>query len=366
MTLQGVEQLAPGSGKSKIIVTMRPDTTFAGAHADLMRVLHLDDVGSHYGGSQKSHGARAGGAAQEDEDEYGGAGGGLERAGTLLRAGASTVGQEEVGKGKGKEKDRYKRKQSGGADGGEGKPSVEERADDAKAAGEGGSEGGSDQGSASRDGDSREHLSREGDGSDDEPGEDGEDGAGSGGGGRRNSTGSVDTMAIEQAKLHKHSCEFAVMTCPTAVSLLRLAGAGCLFGCPQAASHAFRDYRFDPTRLHLALPDPRSQQVRLRGAVGAHAQQAAQRPPGWRPRTRSGWQWRRVALQGRRTPRQQRLGGRRTAGASARRRACGRCGCARPDQVWQGPGRAWRHYGGALAAASRYRGCWSRGLRWQQ
>ncbi|PNW76743.1 hypothetical protein CHLRE_11g469500v5 [Chlamydomonas reinhardtii] len=202
--VQGVEQLAPGSGKSKIIVTMRPDTTFAGAHADLMRVLHLDDVGSHYGGSQKSHGARAGGAAQEDEDEYGGVGG-LERAGTLLRAGASTVGQEEVGKGKGKEKDRYKRKQSGGADGGEGKPSGEEGAGDAKAAGEGGSEGGGDQGSASRDGDSREHLSREGDGSDDEPGEDGEDGAGSGGGGRRNSTGSVDTMAIEQAKLHKHS-----------------------------------------------------------------------------------------------------------------------------------------------------------------
>ncbi|GLI61938.1 hypothetical protein VaNZ11_004468 [Volvox africanus] len=39
--VQGVQVLAPG-GRSKVVVTLHPDTTYAGAHADLMRVLHLD------------------------------------------------------------------------------------------------------------------------------------------------------------------------------------------------------------------------------------------------------------------------------------------------------------------------------------
>ncbi|GLC73343.1 hypothetical protein PLESTF_001365300 [Pleodorina starrii] len=39
--IQGVQVLAPG-GRSKIVATLHPDTTFSGAHADLMRVLHLD------------------------------------------------------------------------------------------------------------------------------------------------------------------------------------------------------------------------------------------------------------------------------------------------------------------------------------
>ncbi|KAG2443454.1 hypothetical protein HXX76_001811 [Chlamydomonas incerta] len=38
---QGVETLAPG-GRPKITVTLHPDTQFAGAHANLMRVLHLE------------------------------------------------------------------------------------------------------------------------------------------------------------------------------------------------------------------------------------------------------------------------------------------------------------------------------------
>ncbi|KAG2432252.1 hypothetical protein HXX76_009170 [Chlamydomonas incerta] len=223
--VQGVEQLAPGSGKSKITITMHPDTTFTGAHADLMRVLHLDDVGSHYGGSQKSHGGKAGGGGggydgQADDDEEGsGGGGGLERAGTLLRAGASTVGQEEEN-GKAKAKDRFKRKQQGagageeqpgGPDGAEKNGAAGPAGHVRKGKGDGDGEAGEGSaadgngGSASRDGDSREHLSREGDGSDEE-GEEGDDDAAEGGGrGRRNSTGSVDTMAIAQAKLHKHS-----------------------------------------------------------------------------------------------------------------------------------------------------------------
>ncbi|KAG2443203.1 hypothetical protein HYH02_009280 [Chlamydomonas schloesseri] len=48
---QGVETLAPG-GRPKITVTMHPDTTFAGAHANLMRVLHLD--GTDHTGQHKS------------------------------------------------------------------------------------------------------------------------------------------------------------------------------------------------------------------------------------------------------------------------------------------------------------------------
>ncbi|KAG2446966.1 hypothetical protein HYH02_008120 [Chlamydomonas schloesseri] len=225
--VQGVEQLAPGSGKSKITITMHPDTTFTGAHADLMRVLHLDDVGSHYGGSVKSHGGKSAVGGQREDDEDGeGAGAGLERAGTLLRTGASTVGQEDKAaaeKGKAAGKERFKRKQASGVKGhqqqqegteadkatgkegevgGAGEQAVRKPAH--KGDGAGSADGdGNGHGSDSRDGDSREHLSRE---DSEDPGEDGDAGSEGGGrGGRRNSTGSVDTMAIEQAKLHKHS-----------------------------------------------------------------------------------------------------------------------------------------------------------------
>lgn len=54
---QGVSVLAPG-GRPKITLTLHPDTTFAGAHANLMRVLHLD------GGSQDG---AAGGEATAGE-----------------------------------------------------------------------------------------------------------------------------------------------------------------------------------------------------------------------------------------------------------------------------------------------------------
>ncbi|KAG2443479.1 hypothetical protein HXX76_001832 [Chlamydomonas incerta] len=47
---QGVETLAPGGG-AKITVTLHPDTQFAGAHANLMRVLHLD--GTNQTGARK-------------------------------------------------------------------------------------------------------------------------------------------------------------------------------------------------------------------------------------------------------------------------------------------------------------------------
>ncbi|PNW74156.1 hypothetical protein CHLRE_13g587550v5 [Chlamydomonas reinhardtii] len=75
---QGVATLAAG-GRPKITITMHPDTQFAGAHANLLRVLHLQTSnngadsahpqtagGSHaatstYGGD--AHGSEAGGAA---------------------------------------------------------------------------------------------------------------------------------------------------------------------------------------------------------------------------------------------------------------------------------------------------------------
>ncbi|KAG2443480.1 hypothetical protein HXX76_001833 [Chlamydomonas incerta] len=72
---QGVETLAPG-GRPKITVTMHPDTQFAGAHANLMRVLHLDGtnqtgapsvhVGHGHGEGHTMHAVAAhGGAAKE-------------------------------------------------------------------------------------------------------------------------------------------------------------------------------------------------------------------------------------------------------------------------------------------------------------
>ncbi|KAG2434419.1 hypothetical protein HYH02_012249 [Chlamydomonas schloesseri] len=65
---QGVSVLGPG-GRPKITLTLHPDTTFAGAHANLMRVLHLDGASQNGGatGSQQAgdrHGAAVmGGAA---------------------------------------------------------------------------------------------------------------------------------------------------------------------------------------------------------------------------------------------------------------------------------------------------------------
>ncbi|GLI70439.1 hypothetical protein VaNZ11_015349 [Volvox africanus] len=41
--IQGVQTLAPG-GRKKVTVVLHPDTTFVGAHADLMRVLHLEGM----------------------------------------------------------------------------------------------------------------------------------------------------------------------------------------------------------------------------------------------------------------------------------------------------------------------------------
>ncbi|KAG2443202.1 hypothetical protein HYH02_009279 [Chlamydomonas schloesseri] len=72
---QGVETLAPG-GRPKITVTMHPDTTFAGAHANLMRVLHLDGTnqtgaghsvhaGHGRGDGQTMHAGAQDGAAKE-------------------------------------------------------------------------------------------------------------------------------------------------------------------------------------------------------------------------------------------------------------------------------------------------------------
>nr|ACF39778.1 PAS domain sensory protein FXL1 [Chlamydomonas reinhardtii] len=49
---QGVETLAPG-GRPKITITMHPDTQFAGAHANLMRVLHLE--GTDHTGARSLH-----------------------------------------------------------------------------------------------------------------------------------------------------------------------------------------------------------------------------------------------------------------------------------------------------------------------
>ncbi|GLC68270.1 hypothetical protein PLESTF_000670100 [Pleodorina starrii] len=42
LMVQGVQTLGPG-GRPKITITLHPDTTFVGAHADLMRVLKLDE-----------------------------------------------------------------------------------------------------------------------------------------------------------------------------------------------------------------------------------------------------------------------------------------------------------------------------------
>ncbi|GIL56338.1 hypothetical protein Vafri_11716 [Volvox africanus] len=42
LMVQGVETLAPG-GRPKITLTVHPDTTFVGAHANIMRVLRLED-----------------------------------------------------------------------------------------------------------------------------------------------------------------------------------------------------------------------------------------------------------------------------------------------------------------------------------
>ena len=41
--LQGVSALAPG-GRPRVTITVHPDVTFAAAHADLMRVLKLDQL----------------------------------------------------------------------------------------------------------------------------------------------------------------------------------------------------------------------------------------------------------------------------------------------------------------------------------
>ena len=49
---QGVETLAPG-GRPKITITMHPDTQFAGAHANLLRVLHLEGT-DHNGAARKA------------------------------------------------------------------------------------------------------------------------------------------------------------------------------------------------------------------------------------------------------------------------------------------------------------------------
>jgi hypothetical protein len=57
---QGVETLAPG-GRPKITVTLHPDTTFAGAHANLMRVLHLE--GTNQTGVDSAHRRGGGGAS---------------------------------------------------------------------------------------------------------------------------------------------------------------------------------------------------------------------------------------------------------------------------------------------------------------
>ncbi|KXZ48850.1 hypothetical protein GPECTOR_25g435 [Gonium pectorale] len=65
LLVQGVQTLGP-SGRPKVTLTVHPDATFVGAHADLMRVLKLDGAGrgSHVGD----------GSAMQLEDalEYGG------------------------------------------------------------------------------------------------------------------------------------------------------------------------------------------------------------------------------------------------------------------------------------------------------
>ncbi|KAG2423934.1 hypothetical protein HXX76_014875 [Chlamydomonas incerta] len=52
---QGVSVLGPG-GRPKITLTLHPDTTFAGAHANLMRVLHLDGSSMNGAGGGQQHG----------------------------------------------------------------------------------------------------------------------------------------------------------------------------------------------------------------------------------------------------------------------------------------------------------------------
>ncbi|KAG2443224.1 hypothetical protein HYH02_009297 [Chlamydomonas schloesseri] len=119
---QGVSMLAPG-GRPKITVTMHPDTTFAGAHANLMRVLHLDGTNHTGVDSTHPHSAVGGGhgtaaagmhgaAAGADAHAHGAAAAGAFAAGTTAAAGAPAAAPAAAGAAHGGAGDRSGRLRS--------------------------------------------------------------------------------------------------------------------------------------------------------------------------------------------------------------------------------------------------------------
>ncbi|GIL50772.1 hypothetical protein Vafri_6912 [Volvox africanus] len=66
LMVQGVQTLGPG-GRPKVTLTMHPDTTYVGAHADLMRVLKLDAI--------EQRGSKDGTIAADDDGAFSAAAG---------------------------------------------------------------------------------------------------------------------------------------------------------------------------------------------------------------------------------------------------------------------------------------------------
>ncbi|KAG2494774.1 hypothetical protein HYH03_007018 [Edaphochlamys debaryana] len=131
LRIQGVHVPAP-NGRAKIIATLHPDTSYTGAHVDLVRVLKLDDLAAsvHGDGQGERHGNRSGRAASHPppkgrrgdsaavgEDLAMGGGSKSERGDEDA---ASDAGVSAVGSAEGDQQDRGQRAEAGG--GGRGGP----------------------------------------------------------------------------------------------------------------------------------------------------------------------------------------------------------------------------------------------------
>ncbi|KAG2441028.1 hypothetical protein HXX76_003881 [Chlamydomonas incerta] len=150
--LQGVSVLAPG-GRPRVTVTVHPDVTFAAAHADLMRVLKLDQLLAQASHVHRQHLASRGdeallpgGSAQHGQDQHDGQGkqGRASPGGDMAGpagSGSGAAGGEEADD----QSDGGRRSGSEGGEGGaDGRLSDDDEANAAAAGGAAGDTGGRD------------------------------------------------------------------------------------------------------------------------------------------------------------------------------------------------------------------------------